>query len=70
MAAPAGSTTQGETTACLLLLQLLCQPQKINVSAVPMAPHIFFPGFLPTLGSTNSAHSEIQQDTWCSQQDQ
>ena len=43
---------------CLQLLLLLESPSSLLAHA------------LPTLGSTNSMHSEIQQDSWRQEQDQ
>ena len=55
-------------TMLCLLLQLLCQPERINVSAFPMAPRIFFwplssplayPAFSEQCGQCE------QQYNWC-----
>ena len=66
------SATKGENTACLLLGYCVSQ-EKIKVSAVPMASPVFFQplnSHLPTLGSANRAHSEIQQGSWRHNKDQ
>ena len=63
MAVSTGSITRGENTVCLLLLQLLCQSGK-NKHFQFLWLFEFSSSFpthaLPTLGSRNSVHREIQ----------
>ena len=59
----------GERLCCVRLCYGCCQ-ERINASAVPIGSSSLLAGALPTLGSANSMHSEIQRDNWCHEQDQ
>ena len=73
MAVSAGSTARGENIECLLLW-LLHQPEENKRVCSPYGSSRLLPASqltpLPTLGSANSAHSEIQWDSWHHEQDQ
>ena len=68
-----GSAMRGENITCLLL-QLLCQPGENKCVCSSCGSSSLFPvslaHTLATLGSVNSAHSEIQQENWHCEQDQ
>ena len=62
-----GSATRGEKTACLLI-RLLCPPEENKGVCSSYSSSDFLRVSqimaLPTTGSVNSAHNEIQQDHW------
>ena len=62
----------GGRLCCVRLRYGCCVSQeRINVSTVLMAPHIFFqPQCVPCVDSMNSVHSEIQWDNWYHEQDE